>query len=584
MKKTAALFISFMLLSAVALAVEKPLGMEEFTSVNELATAISSYFPTIQGDVTTVQQDMLTVAIGSNDGLKAGVTLTLWRAGREIPHPITGAVLGRTEAEEEIADAKVVEVGEHSSIVRIIKKQKDPKPGDTARLTPNKITLALIPLKPDRVDVVRELGDRLNKQGRFAVLESGKVAVFLKDRAQRDSALIKEMGITLGVEVIAAVDVYPSEGDKLLVTTRLFYADDARPVATIQVRLDLKSKTTEKKVTEILPFNAQLFAVADLEGNGTLHYVFSDGSRLHIFQRESSGWREEWSETQWVTSAEMQYINIDVADINGTGKPEIFVTAMRNEKVISYVMKFQDGSCHRIAEMPGFLRVVKFLGKGNVLIGQDYDPNSFYSGEPRQYSWSDGKYVAGREFRLPRGVDLYGFVVANMEKAHPLLVALNNDDQLMVYSNNNAIWKGEGKYLTPSLTVAKPLEGVDAAFRKSAAEQADKTGEATIFLNIKKFKIKGRILALDMNGNGKEDIFIPKNSSVTGLTDAEIVGLSWTGSRLEQRFSIKNINGIIMDFQVMQRQGVDPQFLVLMNIPGRWFKKDTTQVMSYTVK
>jgi len=82
----------------------------------------------VQGDVKTVKQDMLTVALGSTDGLKPGVTMTIWRAGKEISHPATERRLGRREAEEKIAEAEVVEVGEHSSTLRIIKKQKEPKP------------------------------------------------------------------------------------------------------------------------------------------------------------------------------------------------------------------------------------------------------------------------------------------------------------------------------------------------------------------------------------------------------------------------------------------------------------------------
>jgi len=57
-------------------------------------------------------------------------------------------------------------------------------------------------MRPDRADVVRELGNRLNEQGRFAVLDGAQVEVFLKIGSKRDSALIKEMGSRLGVEVI----------------------------------------------------------------------------------------------------------------------------------------------------------------------------------------------------------------------------------------------------------------------------------------------------------------------------------------------------------------------------------------------
>lgn len=619
MKKVIAALLALAFSATLAWSAEKPLGVEELTSVNELAAAISSYFPKIQGDVKSVQHDTVTISIGSKEGLKSGVVLSLWRPGKEVLHPTTGAVLGRTE--EEVGNAEVVEVSENSSTLRVIKKQKEPKPGDIARLTPKRISLAVIPLRPERADVIRELGARLEEQGRFSVLESDKLAVFLKDRKQRDSSLIKDLGTSFGSEVAAAVEIYPSENGKLLVTTRIFYTQTAKPVGTIMVMLDLKSRKEtladvkpyfapdknneseffaegrsyagERKVTAKLPFEAQLFAVGNLEGNETLHYVFSDGARVHVFQQEQAGWREEWAETASLNE-EMQTINIDVADINGDGVPQIFVTAMRNEKVISYVMQFQGGSYRRIAAMPGFLRVVKYPGKGPVLIGQNYDSVTFYSGRPRQYRWSEGKYIAGQEFPLPRGVELYGFVVADMGDAQPFLVSLNSSGQLVVYSNNNAIYKSEEVFPTVTTKVTKPLPLKDA-WQKDAAEQAEKFGNLPVLLHRDKAVVRGRILAMDVNGDGKDEIIVPKNGSIpyleyininaiTGITDADLVGMAWTGVRLEQKMDIKHIPGILLDVQGIKQQGSDAQCLALVYIPGWWIKKDTTQVISYTVK
>ena len=90
------------LLSSPAFA-EKGLGPEEFSSVDELAYAIAAYFPKVQGGVTTVQGDRLTLALGEKHGLLPGMELTLWRDGREILHPVTKAVIGR--AEDEVGSA-----------------------------------------------------------------------------------------------------------------------------------------------------------------------------------------------------------------------------------------------------------------------------------------------------------------------------------------------------------------------------------------------------------------------------------------------------------------------------------------------
>jgi hypothetical protein len=205
--------------------------------------------------------------------------------------------------------------------------------------------------------------------------------------------------------------------------TRIFYSQDAGLLDTIVATVDLKSKKDvlgeiqpffipvreERSITPELPFDSRYFTAADFEGDGKLEYAFSDGSKLHLYRQEAAGWREVWTETvppasvstgtgdtgMKVTRESIQHINIDSADINGNGKPEIFVTAMLNGKVFSYVVEFQDGAFRRIADVPGFLRVVSYPGKSLMLLGQDYDPKTFYSGQPKLYSWQEGKYVPG---------------------------------------------------------------------------------------------------------------------------------------------------------------------------------------------
>ena len=150
----------------------------------------------------------------------------------------------------------------------------------------------------------------LKESGRFTVLDNEKVAAFLSDKKQRDASLIKEIGKTFNLDIVLTIEIIPSES-KYLVTAGLYYADDARPLDTIVAMLDLRTKRDalgevkpffappmeEKREIADLPFDAQLFAAADLEGTGSLQYVFSDGAKLHVFKQGPSGWREEWVET-----------------------------------------------------------------------------------------------------------------------------------------------------------------------------------------------------------------------------------------------------------------------------------------------
>jgi len=588
MKKSVVVLLLLLFVTGSVVAADKPLGVDEYTSVDELSMAISSYFPKVQGEVKAAQAGNLTIALGKKDGLMPGMVLSLWRDGKEILHPVTGAVIGR--AEEEIGSVEITATGETSSTAVVRKKLRDPQPGDKARITPKKISLAIIPVRTDHPEIARGLAENLNESGRFTLLDSGKVSDFLKDRPQRDASLVRDLGRVFTLDAVVALGVYSAEG-KLLVTTRIFYAEDARPLDTIVSLLDLKSKKDtlaevrpffapvreETSSTPELPFNARFFASADFDGQGGQEYAFSDGTRLHICRLEPSGWRELWTETLPSEARDIRHFSLDAADINGNGRPEIFVSAMLDGKVFSYAVEFRDNAFRRIAELPGFLRVINYPGKGIVLIGQDYDPEAFYRGQPKQYTWSAGKYVPGPAIPLPRGLGLYGFVFASVGEPNPLLVALDDKDHVLVYSGDALIWKSEELYAGVDTMVLKPLTGIEAALSGSANDP-DK-GE--------KVRINARILALDMNGDNRDELVLPRNVGGMFAGDykaAELHGMRWNGARLDQQWYIADIPGAIQDIQAVRQETGAIQIRALVKLPGGLFSKERLVVMTYAGK
>ena len=251
MRTCIALVLLAATLGSPAFAADRPLGPLELRSLDELATEITSYFPKVQGEVKTVQADRLTIALGAKEGLMPGMALTLWRDGKEILHPVSKIVLGREE--EEIGTVEVTVVGDGSSTVVVTKKQKDPKPGDRARITPRKIGLAVVPLTTDRPELQQQFADQLAASGRFAVLESAKTSAFLKDRKFMDRAMIKSMGSALNVDAVVVLGLYPTEG-RLMAMARIFYAEDGRQLDTIVALVD--EKTGKDVLGEIKPFFA----------------------------------------------------------------------------------------------------------------------------------------------------------------------------------------------------------------------------------------------------------------------------------------------------------------------------------------
>jgi len=625
MKKVLVIVILvFVLISSSAFA-EKPLGPVEMNSIDELAYAIASYFPKVHGELTAVHGDRLTVSLGEKNGILPGMVLTVWRDGSNILHPVTGAVIGRTE--DEVGTIEVVSVKETVSEAVMKKQVKEPKAGDRARITPKKINIGILPLQSERPDIIQGLTERLGELGRFTVLGNDKVSAFLKDRKQRDASLVKDMGTAFSLDTVVAVSIFPTEG-KYLVTSRIFTADDAKPVDTIVALLNLTSKrealgdvrpffapvkdasgktpvptsapalvsasSALALVKEVsgklpdLPVAARYFAVADLEGDGAVEYVFSDEKKLSVYRAEHSGWKEVWKEQVDRKERDMQQFRIDVADINGNGRSEIFVTRMLDDRVSSYVVEFENGSFRRTADIPGFLRVVRIPGRGAVLIGQDFNAEKFFAGLPREYTWSGSAYTPGASLAIPPGVDLYSFAFVDFGEARPFLVSFDRDEHLVVYTGETPIWKSEQRYLTVRTVLTKPLSGIDVAVANdSAGFNKANIMPGPIMDKSRIVRISGRMIAVDMNGDGRDDLVVAKNTPENLMGEQKGGGLEvlvWNSNRLEPLWSVKDLASPVFDVEVTRLEQGRPQVSGLVTVSGGLFGKDKARVEKFEGK
>lgn len=581
--------LALCLCAGAAGAAEKTLGVEEFKSVDAVAAEIVSFFPKAQGEVKGVEGSRLTINLGSKNGLVAGVTLTLWRDGKEILHPVTGAVIGRTE--EEVGTVEVVEPADATSTVVLREKKKEPKAGDKARITPKKINLAVVPLQGDHPKIIQGLTERLSESGRFSVLAADKTAAFLAGRKERDTALLRDMSKEFSLDVVAACSTLPTEGGKVLLTAKLYYGGEARPFETIVAVIDLQEK--KEIFSDVKPyfapllddktgspepaFPARFMVVSDFEQRGVVQYAFSDGQRLHVFKQDQTGWHEVWAEPVPADIEDRQHVNLDVADINGNGTPELFVTIVQKDKAFTVVVEYREGAYQRIAEVPAFLRVLFRPGTGTILIGRPYDAKTFFGGKTKTYVWSGSQYEADRELSLPKGLKLYGFIYLRTGEQHPVIAGFDDADRLVVYSRDTAIWKSEELYPAVGAWIAKAVTTSSAVISESVAEW-DRS---------EKVRIAGRLLAVDLDGDGKDEIIVPKNIKGTYLpsfVNAEFVNLSWNGTRLEQRWSIADVGGPVLDYQMLKGDGAGARILGLVQVSGGIFGKDRCRVQSYTAK
>ena len=162
-------------------------------SLGVLVDQVQALFPKVDGEVIEVQNGTVTLALGSKDGLVAGVELALYRQGRELRHPKTGEVLGRTE--QQLGRLAVQQVSEAYS-TGTASQGSEVQPGDRARISAGKIKLSVVPLIEPGVrealaDVaVHEMIDALNRTGRFQIGLGDAIGVWINQQGgKRDEVL-----------------------------------------------------------------------------------------------------------------------------------------------------------------------------------------------------------------------------------------------------------------------------------------------------------------------------------------------------------------------------------------------------------
>ncbi|MBC8385569.1 MAG: hypothetical protein H8E57_08650 [Candidatus Cloacimonetes bacterium] len=96
--------------------------------VENVAIMIYNDLPLVEGNVVNVEEGMVYIDIGNQEGVRKGTKCVAFKEGKEIIHPTTKEVLGRNV--KKLGEIIVVQVQEKMAIARIIDKEGDIKLGD----------------------------------------------------------------------------------------------------------------------------------------------------------------------------------------------------------------------------------------------------------------------------------------------------------------------------------------------------------------------------------------------------------------------------------------------------------------------
>ncbi|MEK7842106.1 MAG: hypothetical protein AAB197_05470, partial [Deltaproteobacteria bacterium] len=249
------------------------------------------------------------------------------------------------------------------------------------------------------------------------------------------------------------------------------------------------------------------------------------------------------------------------------------------DRLDSYVLEYKDNEFKTIAsDLKWFIRVVKDPKTGQILIGQKYSDTQGYFGAVQKLEWKDGKPQEVKIMDIPKGLNLYNFEMADMDRDGTVdIIALDERDYLHIYNKDkDGLWK----------ELWKSGEFYGGSLNRLELGASSIGHEAGDFIDI-----KARIVYADLDGDGLGEIIISRNNpGVLGryfkrtrsYDNGEIINLTWEGNSLEENWKTKKIDGYIADYVVNDIDNDGQKELVILVVLDGGTGK--SYVMAYKAK
>jgi len=318
----------------------------------------------------------------------------------------------------------------------------------------------------------------------------------------------------------------------------------------------------------ILPYALRDLAFGDLDGDGNLETVVISQNAVYIYRfkdekfellKEIKGGRND------------NYVGVDVADINGVGRPQIFVSNFREDGDRSLVVSWDQGNYSVIAEkIPYLFRVHRLPGRGQVLLGQQRRGDWALGTAIKVLSWKDNRYTPTETLKLPEEINIYNFIMADLNgDGSPETIYLNDKNRLVILSEEGKVVYTSAAHYggTVNMITAKEWGTWDAL---SGTIMSDRVGRTYL---------PARLVVVPGLTPGKLEIIVNKNKDslwnivdrFESFTSGVIYSLSWDGTDVKEGWRTMTISDYVANYGVEDFKNNRQKQLVVGVVQSRGF-------------
>lgn len=279
-------------------------------------------------------------------------------------------------------------------------------------------------------------------------------------------------------------------------------------------------------------------ALGDVDGDGKTEVVFISNRHIYVHRFESQRLVKIWEKAG---KRSERFTGVDVADINGNGRAEIFVTSLKGagQRLDSFVLEWDGDGFRRIGGDPWYYRVIESPEGGKILLGQKRRMDDPFVPGVYQLTWRNGEYGSQERLTLPKGINIFGFALGDfMNNGQQMIVAFDKGDHIRLFAPS-----GEEEYKTDE------RYGGSMNYVESWSKGEDVPDR--IYLS-------QRICVHDLDGDGRLDVVVASNQGSLGrlfrrfrrFESGRMASLSWTDLGLTQMWQTRKISGRISDYAI----------------------------------
>jgi hypothetical protein len=511
---------------------------------------VTGLFPRVSGDVIEVQGNVVTLGIGKRDGLQPGLELTLFRPGRELRHPKTGELLGRTEiAVGRVRVEHVFEAYATGSVPAGVQAA----PGDLARISAGKQRITVVPIVSGvRESVVEaaltEIVEGLNRTGRFQVAMGDRVGVWAAEQGIKPEQLLEGQGLARAAErfklehvlalhfsvvqkrpfVDARAFSLPSTSPLMTSTAfvppsvraapgqRFSSGGDRNPAQPRQRSLlarilggeleagSYSSGENSIPLKEIGKFGFPIVSmdVSVAPRDQVPRVVLTDGDRIWLYRVVERAMEPEWTyDNRFTTPGRI--MSVQLADLDGDGVFEVVANRYHPDPQIlatSFIVSSRNGKPTELyRDGSQFLYAVDTEGAGvkKTLWAQAYSPETFFrKGQAIRQTLKGDKLVPDGIARVPAAFRATGATMANITGKAPgprSLVFIDEHNRLRVAVESEEAFRS-----------SSPVGG-GGYLKVEVLKRTERGGRSEFF------HFEPAPVAVDLDGDGVDEIIVPQN-------------------------------------------------------------------------